>query len=232
MPGSSPPPEVTALTALLANYTNALSVPTVTLTNLTNAGYAWTAITNFVLATPDQDVFGMMWVYFLSNESGILQESVVTQCFNTMDTTTRTRCELFYSLFQIASDGIDVLTASFGGVPITTSTLSAPALIAFLRSNAPSAPAVSLNISNAITAAQATTDVPIVVVPVVTTTNLAFLFPTPSTEWTIDHGLGRFPTVTIVDTSGDVVFSNIQYVDNNNITIAFGYPTSGTVYLT
>jgi len=49
--------------------------------------------------------------------------------------------------------------------------------------------------------------------------------------WNLEHNLGRFPAVQIVDTAGSVVIGDIQYVDQNNITITFSAPFQGTAYL-
>ena len=49
--------------------------------------------------------------------------------------------------------------------------------------------------------------------------------------WDIEHDLGRFPAVQVVDTGGSVVIGDIQYVDQNNITITFSAPFQGTAYL-
>jgi hypothetical protein len=49
--------------------------------------------------------------------------------------------------------------------------------------------------------------------------------------WSIEHNLGRFPAVQVVDTAGSVVIGDIQYIDQNNITITFSAPFAGTAYL-
>jgi hypothetical protein len=55
---------------------------------------------------------------------------------------------------------------------------------------------------------------------------------TQSTDvWNLEHNLGRFPAVQVVDTAGSVVIGDIQYVDQNNITITFSAPFQGTAYL-
>ena len=52
-----------------------------------------------------------------------------------------------------------------------------------------------------------------------------------SSVWNLEHNLGRFPAVQVVDTAGSVVIGDIQYVDQNNITITFSAPFQGTAYL-
>jgi len=62
------------------------------------------------------------------------------------------------------------------------------------------------------------------------TTNLEFVFDTPSAEWTINHGLGKKPIVTIMH-DGKVVFSDVQHLDNNTVKISHFGPEVGTVII-
>lgn len=52
-----------------------------------------------------------------------------------------------------------------------------------------------------------------------------------SATWNIHHNLGRFPSVTVVDSSGTVVYGNVQYIDTNNLTISFSVAFGGTAYI-
>lgn len=54
---------------------------------------------------------------------------------------------------------------------------------------------------------------------------------TPSSTWSINHMLNKFPSVSIVDTSGNVVYGDIQHIDNNNLTINYSAAFSGKAYL-
>lgn len=49
--------------------------------------------------------------------------------------------------------------------------------------------------------------------------------------WKIPHGLGKFPSVTIVDSGGNEVIGDIKYIDNNNLEITFSAAFSGIGYL-
>lgn len=49
--------------------------------------------------------------------------------------------------------------------------------------------------------------------------------------WTIPHNLARYPSVTVVDTTGSVVTPDIAYVDQNTIQITHGLPLAGSAYL-
>ena len=52
-----------------------------------------------------------------------------------------------------------------------------------------------------------------------------------SETWTINHGLHRKPSVTIVDTSDIVVSANIVYNSETQLTITFSDATAGKAYL-
>jgi hypothetical protein len=51
-----------------------------------------------------------------------------------------------------------------------------------------------------------------------------------SAIWTIHHGLGRFPSISIVDSSGNAVMGNIQYLSGDVIQITFSSEFSGKAY--
>ena len=53
----------------------------------------------------------------------------------------------------------------------------------------------------------------------------------PSATWTIQHGLGKFPSVSVVNNNNVLMYGNITYVDNNNLTINFSAGFSGKAYL-
>jgi hypothetical protein len=52
-----------------------------------------------------------------------------------------------------------------------------------------------------------------------------------SGTWVILHNLGKFPSVSVVDTGNSVILPNVQYDNNNQVTLIFGSPTSGKAYL-
>lgn len=54
---------------------------------------------------------------------------------------------------------------------------------------------------------------------------------TAAREWTIQHDLNKFPSVTVVDSAGTVVIGEISYVDNNTIILHFSGAFSGVAYL-
>ena len=49
--------------------------------------------------------------------------------------------------------------------------------------------------------------------------------------WTINHNLGKYPSITVVDTGGNVVSGTYTYVDENTIVAEFNAAFKGTAYL-
>lgn len=50
-------------------------------------------------------------------------------------------------------------------------------------------------------------------------------------SWAVEHNLNKKPSVSIVDSGDNLIVAEVVYVDNNNLTINFGFPTSGKAYL-
>ena len=48
--------------------------------------------------------------------------------------------------------------------------------------------------------------------------------------WTIIHGLGKRPSVTVVDSAGTAVIGEIEYLDDNTVRLTFCAAFSGTAY--
>jgi len=55
--------------------------------------------------------------------------------------------------------------------------------------------------------------------------------PVASAEWVVDHGLGWFPNVTVVDSAGTVVEGEIDYTDEDRVVLRFSSGFSGRAYL-
>lgn len=49
--------------------------------------------------------------------------------------------------------------------------------------------------------------------------------------WNITHNLGRYPSVTVVDSQGREFKGDIIYLNDNLLSIEFTVPISGTAYL-
>lgn len=52
-----------------------------------------------------------------------------------------------------------------------------------------------------------------------------------SSIWEIQHDLNRFPSVTVVDSAGNEIISEVIYIDNNNIKIVFKASFKGKAFL-
>jgi hypothetical protein len=53
----------------------------------------------------------------------------------------------------------------------------------------------------------------------------------PQTTWTIAHNLGKYPSVMVVDSGGNIVIGDINYISENEITVIFNSAFSGVAYL-
>jgi hypothetical protein len=52
-----------------------------------------------------------------------------------------------------------------------------------------------------------------------------------SALWTVNHGLFKFPSVTIVDSAGDVVEGEIHHVSIMQLTVSFSAAFAGKAYI-
>lgn len=53
----------------------------------------------------------------------------------------------------------------------------------------------------------------------------------PDTNWAIQHNLGRFPSVTVVDSTGSEVEGDTNFIDANAIQITFSAAFAGKAYI-
>jgi len=53
---------------------------------------------------------------------------------------------------------------------------------------------------------------------------------TPSTIWQVDHGLNRFPSVTIYDSLNKVIEAEVEYSTANRVFVNFNTTMVGSVY--
>lgn len=60
-----------------------------------------------------------------------------------------------------------------------------------------------------------------------------FVWETPHSMqvWTIPHKLGKYPSVTCVESTGEVIRGKVQYLDPDTIEITFIGPLTGKAYL-
>jgi hypothetical protein len=48
-----------------------------------------------------------------------------------------------------------------------------------------------------------------------------------SDTWTVHHGLGKKPAVSVIDTAGTQVYGEVEYVDLDTVQVSFSAPFSG-----
>ena len=61
--------------------------------------------------------------------------------------------------------------------------------------------------------------------------NFVFNQGIPSATWNITHNLGKFPSVSVVDTADQLMYGDTEYFNENSLTITFSAPFSGKAYL-
>ena len=49
--------------------------------------------------------------------------------------------------------------------------------------------------------------------------------------WCIEHNLHCYPSVTVVDSADSKVTGDVDYIDENTLTVSFVAPFSGSAYL-
>lgn len=55
--------------------------------------------------------------------------------------------------------------------------------------------------------------------------------PIPSSIWEIEHNLGKYPSVSIVDDGNNLFFGDVKYINKNKIIIYLSGMNSGKAYL-
>ena len=49
--------------------------------------------------------------------------------------------------------------------------------------------------------------------------------------WDIQHNLGKFPSVSVIDSAGNVVVGDVMYLDENQLKITFSAAFAGKAFL-
>jgi hypothetical protein len=52
-----------------------------------------------------------------------------------------------------------------------------------------------------------------------------------SAEWTINHNMGKYPSVAVVDSAGNAILGEVQYINENSLVVGFSAPFAGKAYL-
>jgi hypothetical protein len=53
----------------------------------------------------------------------------------------------------------------------------------------------------------------------------------PATTWNIQHNLGKFPSVSVINNNNVIINGEVTYIDNNNVQLNFSAGFSGKAYL-
>ena len=53
----------------------------------------------------------------------------------------------------------------------------------------------------------------------------------PSDIWTITHNLGKFPSVSVVDTQKQIYWGNVEYINSNQLKVTFSAAFAGQAFL-
>lgn len=61
--------------------------------------------------------------------------------------------------------------------------------------------------------------------------NYVYTQAVPGTEWTINHNLNKFPSVSVVNNNNVLLYGEVTYTDLNNLTINFSAGFAGKAYL-
>jgi hypothetical protein len=54
---------------------------------------------------------------------------------------------------------------------------------------------------------------------------------TPSTSWAINHMLGKFPSITVVDGTGNEIEADISHTDDDHAVATFATAVSGSAFV-
>lgn len=54
---------------------------------------------------------------------------------------------------------------------------------------------------------------------------------TAASIWNIKHNMNKYPSVSIVDSGGNIIYGDVEYIDLNNCVCHFSAPFSGKAYL-
>tara|TARA_R100000935_G_scaffold37255_1_gene58325 strand:+ start:844 stop:1563 length:720 start_codon:yes stop_codon:yes gene_type:complete len=61
--------------------------------------------------------------------------------------------------------------------------------------------------------------------------SFTFTQASPATTWNIQHDMGKFPSITVIDTGDTVVTGQYTYTNNNNVVLNFSAAFAGKAYL-
>lgn len=121
---------------------------------------------------------------------------------------------------------VDALSAAFGAHEAATTGVHGIDDTSLLETQAGAQSKADAAAAAALSTAEAYTDTQVATLP--GQYNQTFGFASAASVWTIVHGQGtRYLSVECFNSSGDRMLGEIEYVDDNTITVTWYYPTSG-----
>jgi hypothetical protein len=135
-----PPPELSPAAAAvkeqLSKYKTFLSTETYTTAGSQHAAKTFANVAARMLQTPTDEVFGIVWDFFVDNQDGVLMEIRALQGVEVLDHQTRFRLELIYTIFRKAAAGVDIGNSQLVRTDILQQQLRCPQLVLFLQNKA------------------------------------------------------------------------------------------------
>jgi hypothetical protein len=61
--------------------------------------------------------------------------------------------------------------------------------------------------------------------------NFVFTQPVPALQWTVNHNLNKYCSVTVVDSARQIVVGDVTYTNKDTVVITFTAAFSGQAYL-
>lgn len=170
---------------------------------------------NYVKSAPDvltgstrenKDVFDKLIELFIARYNGLIDELAVNGMTGVSPITIEN--------YTISHDNSGVTAGQYGSSTTQTPDDNGTFIVPYVITDAK---------GHIVTAGESTVRLP--------KTNYVHTQSTASAVWTIQHNLSKYPSVTVIDSSGAEVFGNIEYVDVDNITLSFNVAITGKAYL-
>jgi hypothetical protein len=127
---------VALVTEQLANYNKWLTVPVATTKSYQAAAKSLANVVARMLANPAPSLFTVVWNFFVAHKTDILAEGMALRGVEVLDTSTRFKVEIVYTLFRQAVQGKNVGNPKTTNMSIVQSRLKCPTLVTFLVAKA------------------------------------------------------------------------------------------------
>lgn len=54
---------------------------------------------------------------------------------------------------------------------------------------------------------------------------------TPAATWIVEHNLARYPSIVVLDATGQELIADVHHTSNNSVSVVFAEPTVGFVHV-